>query len=91
MKTRVALLDLSGTQTAVLPVKAEVADDIDRAKATIIKYKTHFPKHTLVLMGTGLRPVFVGKADLAHQLDAMGDEALPWINVELVPGGIKEV
>jgi len=48
MKTRVAMLDLAGHPTAVLPVKAEVADDIERAKATIVKYKQHFPKHTLV-------------------------------------------
>lgn len=91
MKTRVAMLDLAGHPTAVLPVKSEVAEDIERAKATIVKYKPHFPHHTLVLMGTGLRPVFVGKSELAHQLDVMGEDKLPWKNVELIPGGVQEV
>lgn len=91
MRTRVALLDLSGHPTAVLPVKAEVVEDIDRAKATIIKYKQHFPSHTLVLMGNGLRPVYIGKADLVHQLDAMDENDIDWTNIELVPGGFNEI
>jgi hypothetical protein len=91
MKTRVVLIDLSGHSTAVLPVKAEVAEDIERAKATIVKYKPHFPKHTLVLMGTGIRPVFVGKGDLVRQLDAMDENDLEWTNVELVPGGFNPI
>ena len=91
MKTRVVLIDLSGVQTAVLPVKAEVADDIERAKATIIKNKPHFPKHTLVLMGTGIRPVFVGKGDLVRQLDEMEGDDFEWTNVELVAGGFNMI
>jgi hypothetical protein len=91
MKTRIVLIDLSGVPTVVLPVKAEIAEDIERAKATIVKYKQHFPKHTLVLMGTGLRPVFVGKGDLVRQLDEMDENEFDWTNVELIPGGFKEI
>lgn len=91
MKTRVALLDLSGHPTAVLPVKTEIVEDIERAKATIIKYKPHFPSHTLVLMGTGLRPVYIGKAELVHQLDNMDENDIDWTNIELVPGGFDVI
>ncbi|CAA6605870.1 conserved hypothetical protein [Rhodospirillaceae bacterium LM-1] len=87
MKTRVSFLELSGHAVVVLPVKPDVAEDIERAKAAIIKYKPHFPKHLVVLMGNGLRPVFVGKGELVHQLDAMEDGALVWTDIELTPAG----
>lgn len=91
MKTRVALLELSGHPVAVLPVKAEIAEDIERAKAAIIKYKPHFAKYTLVLMGNGLRPVYVGKGELVHQLDAMDENDLEWTDIELVPAGFNKL
>lgn len=91
MKTRVALLELSGHPVAVLPVKAEVAEDIERAKAAIIKYKPHFAKYTLVLMGNGLRPVYVGKGELVHLLDAMDENEFDWTDIELVPAGFVKL
>nr|CAX83851.1 uncharacterized protein [uncultured bacterium] len=87
MKTRVVFLELSGHHTVILPVKPEVAEDIERAKAAIVKYKPHFTKHTIVLMGNGLRPVYVGKGELVHQLDAMDETLLKWTDIELVPAG----
>ncbi len=87
MKTRVVFLELSGHPTVILPVKPEVAEDIERAKAAIVKYKPHFAKHTIVLMGNGLRPVYVGKGELVRQLDAMDETLLKWTDIELVPAG----
>ncbi len=85
MKLKAAIFSLGDTPVAVLPVKAEVAEDIDRAKAAILKYRASFPGCTLVLMGmrNNVQPTYVGKSELVHQLEKLDASELPWQEVDI--------